>query len=902
MVIGCLICVPFAEVAYSKSQINLLASSQNPSQPLDVVWELLFKARQLAGENQQDKAVETLTQAFTLAEDIEDELSKNETLVVVIAELAKVGAIEEAIALTKQISYDARIEDERWFAARIKAEVMITQAYLTAKEYKQALEYARGLELEAAQSRALVEVVTAFSQAGKLVEAEEIALSIQENNYQQYQAVDAVIQSYSQKKKYQEALAFISTLSDEDNIYSVASNLAKNASRAGYYEVATAASEKISNPVFRVQVLESLADAHLAVGQQQEAKEIVELAVELSKQRGDPPLSHWLGKWLATGQEEKVRDFAAKLRGDGNEAAFDRSLLANAYLSQGKYQKAFEFAKLIPDDVLLPLPEYTDPKVELFFEIIQQSLTQKDFAFAQEVALNLSKKEDQVNALQTIARTYHENGNSSQAIATLDRAFNIAKTIEIVNVVPERSLFFQYSNATILIPLARDFVEFGQKQRGVEILSVAAQSINKFNRQQLSNSSTYGFFHSENRIWYIAEEYIELGEKEQAEILLVQAEEESLTLPGEPYERISDFLAIARLEKNLGNFERVKSIIAKAQQLNSTIAVEDWSINAKLQFASLLAEVGEKEEAMPGASFAYTILDEAAPQVEKLGDVSLSISFIAAYKNASAENIKLKPLISKTLQQINRLPSDYEKKQQLNSLVAILADASSPQLAQDVVQQVHDPEQKTSLLLTLAQKYNSLNNSSLSSETLNQALAAAQKIPDTGAKDRLLSEQVSFFDNAGYGFSAPAPGWDDNQIINITQAILQPEAKAYMFLGFAFNYTKAGNNQASEQTLTLALEAAQDIQDQQAWEDKLWETLQASLEAEEYDFAQKIALATGGVDYQITALRRIAQQYGIANQKQQATEVLTQAEELANTLEPGEHKEQVLAGIANQGF
>lgn len=897
LLLACLGFLPFAETAHSKPKINFLASSQKSSPSFEEVWELILKARRLVAEDKQNRAVATLTQAFTSAQNIEDDQSKNEALLIVIGELANMGAREEAIALTEKIS-DSPIFTE--------ASVVITKAYLEAGEYEQGLKYARSLESETAQSLTLIEVVKTFSQAGKLAEAKEIALYIPGDNYQKYQAAEAIIHSYSQKKEYAEALAFIDTLSNENNIYSVASNLAKNAARAGYYDVSFAASKKIPNPVNQVQVMEGVADAHLAVGQIQEARTIVEEAEKLSKQTGDPPHSHWLGKWLATGQEHKVREFAAQLTRGANEDAFDRSLLARVYLNQGQYQQAFEFAKLIPDRVLLPLAEYPDPKVELFTEIIGRALEEKDFAFAKEVALTLTEKEDKVRTLQAIAKAYHFNGNSEQALATLDQAFTIAKTIDVINVTPERHLFFQYSNAEILIPLARDYREFGQKQKGLEVLALAAQSIDKFNQQ---NSSDWQQFLPQKRIWYVAKEYIEWGEKEKAATLLEQAWQEILGLKGEPNRRIGDMITIAELEEKIGNFDQVKTIVSEARKMNQTGSKGPAKFSSELQFANLLIKIGEQEEAMPfGRSEAIALLDEATPQLEQLRDVPFYINSIAAYKNAGVGDRKLKPLIRKTLRQIRQLPSEHNQRLQLNNLVATLVNIDASEMARDIVQQINDPRQKTDMLLTLARKYQTLDNSSRSSETLNQALATAQNIPNRGipnavraiTRDRLLSDQVGAFDSSSYGFSAPATGWNSGQVVKITQAIAKPETKAYLFIGFAFNYAKSGNHKASAQTLALALEAAQDVQDKQTWEDKLWETLQASLEAEEYDLAKKIALATGGVDYQITALRRIAQTYKIAGERTKALETLSQAEQLANTLEPGEQKEEVLAAIASQ--
>ena len=918
LIIGCSTYLTFVGIAQSQPQINLLASSLHSSSSLDQVWELILKARQLAGEDKQNKAVAILTQAFRMAQELEDKQDKKEALVTVITELVDIGAREKAITLIKEINNNA---------IATETQGLVTQAYLTAGEYEQALQYVRSLPSEAAQSQALVQVAATFSRVGKLAEAEEIAFSLRGNSYHQYQATKAIIQSYSKKQRYQEALALISTLTDENHLYSVVSNLAEDAGRAGYYEIALAASQKLPNLVYRIQVLQSLADAHLAVGQQKQAKAIVNQAVELSKQTEDPPLTNWLEPWLATGQEEKVRAFAAKLNSDAHKAAFNRSLLTHSYLNQGRYRQAFEFAKLIPDDVLLPLPEYTDPKVELFFAIINQALTAKDFTFAKEVALSLTKKEDQISTLQIIARAYNQQGNSEEtrqkaegrgqkgiefelllssvaddnrrqcncseeAIKILNLAFNIAKTIEVVQVVPERHLYLEYSNATILISLARDYVDSGQKQRGLEILALAAQSIEEFNQQLLSNANNSTLFYSANRIWSVAEEYIELGEAEQAAVLLKKAWQESLAFPSTPDNRVRDILTIARLEQKIGNFDRVKSIIAQAREINQTVTEKQSGVYAQLQFASLLAEIGEVKAAK-------ATLAETVPVLTELNDISLLRNSLAIYKNIDTQNPQITSLINQVVQEIRKLPSDQEKDQQLESLVATLAD--EPQLAGQVVQQFQNPEQQTNMLLTLVQKYNSLNNSALSSQNLNQALVTLQKIPSTKAKDLLLTLKVGAFDSSSsYGFFVPAPGWSDEQISKITQEISEPKIKANMLLGFAFNYAKQGKNQASAQALTLTWKAAQKIQQKSDWEDKLWEALQASLEAEEYDLAEQIALGMSGIDYQITALRRVAQKYAIAKQQPQARQILSQAQQLANSLEPGSHKEQVLSAIANQ--
>ncbi len=272
-------------------------------------------------------------------------------------------------------------------------------------------------------------------------------------------------------------------------------------------------------------------------------------------------------------------------------------------------------------------------------------------------------------------------------------------------------------------------------------MALAAESIAEFNQQQLSQSSNQQLFYSANRIWFVAQEYIELGEQEEAAVLLEKAWQESLTLPGKPESRVTDILTIAHLEQEIGNFDLVKTIISKGRAINQTVTEEQSRLSSELKFASLLAEIGEQKEAV-------AILEQTVPLIAKLEDIFLLINSLVIYQKIDAKHTAIKPLINQILQQIDKLPSDYEKTQQLESLVAILADANFPQLAWDVVKQFQNPELQTNMLLTLARKYNHLNNSDLSSQSLNQALITIQKIPNIKAKDLLLSQNVGVFEHS----------------------------------------------------------------------------------------------------------------------------------------------------------
>ncbi|HEY9600958.1 MAG TPA: hypothetical protein V6C85_05055, partial [Allocoleopsis sp.] len=427
--------LPLVEVASASQQrqgVTVAASPVTQIAPtvVDRVWELIDSARSSTKANQPDKALSSLSQAFELAKTIENRDTRNPILVKIIAEYGAIGAYEKAIALLSPMSYDEPLPDNQGFSVRMQGEVLLTQAYVKAQKYEQALEFAQNLKLDAAKHRALVEIVTGYANQGRFEEAIALSRTLQADGYQQYRAQAEILAEYIKRKQYEQALAFVQTLANQDYQNDVTRSLAEAAWQSGRYDIALKTAQTITNPSLQVQTLQSLAQAHLAVGQKQQAAAIISQAFELSKKTNEFTLSSWLADFISTGQEERAKAIINQMTGDENELAFPRSLAAGAYLNVGRYAEAFEFAKLIPDRVLLPLAEYPDPKVELFESIIQHSLKARQYDFSKQVALTLNGKDDQVKALQTIARQYAKDSKPEQAIEVLNQALTIAKTIQ----------------------------------------------------------------------------------------------------------------------------------------------------------------------------------------------------------------------------------------------------------------------------------------------------------------------------------------------------------------------------------------------------------------------------------------------------------------------------------------
>ncbi len=226
-------------------------------------------------------------------------------------------------------------------------------------------------------------------------------------------AQSAILAAYVQRHEYESALGFVQGIPNTDNQDSIARSLAEAAWRSGRYDIALESSQVITNLSLKVTTLINLAQALVAVGQQEKAASIVFQAFELSQQSDELLLFDWVKDFLSTGQETQVNAILNSLtEGNDNQLAYNRFLVTNAYLSQGRYREAFKYAQRIPDRVLLPLAEYKDPKVELFESIIQQALEAGHYDFAQEVALTLTNQEDQVATLQIIARHVAEMGQT----------------------------------------------------------------------------------------------------------------------------------------------------------------------------------------------------------------------------------------------------------------------------------------------------------------------------------------------------------------------------------------------------------------------------------------------------------------------------------------------------------
>lgn len=719
------------------------------------------------------------------------------------------------------------------------------------------------------------------------------------------------LETYLQQQDYDGGLAWLAALETGDKRDDLARSLAEAAWQHGYYEIARQSLEYLDTLYIRVQMLESLADAHLAVGQQREAGKVMVQAFELSQQTDEFLPYRWVEPFLKTDQEERVAAILANFAADESPTAGDRFSIASAYFQVGRYEKAFEFARLIPDRALGP-DDYPDLKVEFLNSIVDRALAEKRVDFALEVAAAINEKGDRVRALQGIARRLESGGEPDRALAILDRALAVAQTIESIGVTADRHTFWLEPNASLLMSLAEDYAHWGQKQTALSILPRAQQSILSFENQF---AFSYPAWHRSESLRELALLYWELGEKETARQTLAIAPPEAQRLEGVEHQ-IVELLALAQLffqfdrprqgeavltnarqaAGNLANipaqitellkiadiyvknqqFSQAFSLVQEARQLYETAARPD--ILLSLQIANLEGQVSKPENLLPR-------LDELRPQLDTPATLAAAI---ALYKAIPGQEETVRELISQAVRRIETLERDYDRKQQFQNLAIAATTPNSPSFDLDLVRNITRPEERVQTLIFLAKNDAARDNRTLASERLAQALTVAQTIADEGARHTLLVEEARNL--AGWSGEGVPSGWQWRYplVLKIAQALPKSDRQGAIFLNLANNYLKAGE----EETALQILKMFPATEPQQFW--------QTAAALEKYEIALQVAREIPNRDRQIVVLRQISQMLARSGHPERAIATLSEAKERVDSLANTPRKTRLQNGIDQQ--
>ncbi|HBE21441.1 MAG TPA: hypothetical protein DEG17_25390 [Cyanobacteria bacterium UBA11149] len=684
------------------------------------------------------------------------------------------------------------------------------------------------------------------------------------------------------------------TPEDIENQNSEATIRPQTAWKSGRYNQAYQIIQTITDTSAKSQLLRDLAKAYLAVGQKKTAANLILQSVELSPKDESSDLYYWIGELFATGQEAQGKALLNTIANNDYLLAFAHQSIAEAYVKVGQYNAAFEYARFIPPGILLPLPEYTDPKVELLNDIIDKSLKAGQTKLALQVATSLDGKDYRVYALQTIAEHYKNNGNKKQAILMLDIALSIAKTIESISVVPERSLFWSEPNDSILVNLAHRYIELGDKAKGLQILSLAIESVQKFENQYAFDIPVW---HKSKGLIQISNSYIKLGEKDKAKELIAQSLIEAETIQGDYY-KIQELIGIAQKYTEIGEWDTSVEILEKTLPLIETVGREYDKISFLMTIHKNLLEIDEKEKAGQVFQQAISLIETTESESEK---ISYLIPILSTYISTN-ENQLASQLARRILGMIQRLDNPDNRKQRLDELVVNSLNKDNPKLALQIIQSIPAKEDRARILFAIATRYANMGNSALSSQFLSQALATLDEISNKEEQNLILEQTARNIASLYYDYYQNTLGetWRYKLATQIVNTISNPPVKADMLLNIAIQYSRLGEDKISASILETALAISKDIQPQIEWQTRFFDLIDAGIAAEEYHLALKLLQEVDDLIYHTVILRQIAQQYQIEGNKEEAEKFLAQAIEVANRIDDDRDRNEAWVGIREQ--
>lgn len=684
------------------------------------------------------------------------------------------------------------------------------------------------------------------------------------------------------------------TPEDIENQNNEARIRAQTAWESGHYNQAYQLIQTITDTSTKIQLLRDLAKAYLAVGQKKPAANLILQAVELSQKNDSSDLSYWIGELFAIGEAEKGKGLLKTISNNEYELAFAHQSIAQAYLNLGQYNEALKYARLIPGGVLLPLPEYTDPKVELLNDIIDKSLKAGKPKLSLQVTTALDEKDDRVYALQTIAEYYQNNSNKKQAILMLDIALSVAKTIESISVVPERSLFWIEPNDSILVNLANRYIELGDKAKGLEILSLAIESVRKFENQYAFDIPVW---HKSRGLVQISRSYLKLGEKDRAKELIAQSLLEAETIQGNYY-KIQELIGIAQKHTEIGEYHSSTEILEKTLPLIETLQSESEQISFLMAIRKELIQIEEKEKAEQVFQKALSLIETTESESEK---IIYLIPIVNTYINTNQNQLATK-LARRIWGMIQRLDSPDARRLRLDELVVNSLQKDNPTLALQIIQSIPAKEDRARMLFAIALRYANLGNSTLASQFLSQGLASVDSIIDKEERDMLLAQTARNISSIYY-ISSQNPlvePWRYNLSTQLVNAISNPQTKAEMLIDIAIQYRKIGEIKISNLILDTAFAVGKTIEPKEAWQTKLLELSNVGIQEREYDLVLQFVKRLEDASYQTVILRQIAQKYQIEGNNKKAEEILAQGIEVANRIKDESGREEALVGIREQ--
>ncbi|MGB7442874.1 MAG: hypothetical protein WA919_17550 [Coleofasciculaceae cyanobacterium] len=373
----------------------------------------------------------------------------------------------------------------------------------------------------------------------------------------------------------------------------------------------------------------------------------------------------------------------------------------------------------------------------------------------------------------------------------------------------------------------------------------------------------------------IAVEYARTEQKGQAEALFNQALQ-IVNQSDLPIERAVKLEEIAQQYGKAGQKAQASQVLSQALQVADNIWGASFIKDTVLErIAVRYAEIGDFEQ---GIQVAETIVGNI-PQSRALGQIALKYAETGNYPQARE--------LAQTIE---------SKDSQAIALARIEANTGKYQAALKAAQQIEDIEHKSIILAQLAILYEKAQQLEPAMDILSHSLEAARGIEQAPNQAEQLAKIARIYLELG----------EREQAIEIFSLALQTAQeietigkKVQTLTTISTNLAQAGQKEQAESSFNQGLQIAQTFSKEENQQASLANLAIISAQIKTYNqVLEVIPTIVEESTTQVGVLREIAHNYAEAGQREQANQVLTEALQIAQSLENPEAKAQNLAHIA----
>ncbi|MEA5576837.1 hypothetical protein [Anabaena sp. UHCC 0451] len=779
-------------VSHKHRDLNIIVQSNNivGENPVDKTWNLIRTARQYAANGQKEQAFSSLLEAEKTARLSGNSATVDQLLGKIAVAQAKLGSYEKAIAITNSMSYKTMPpQASAYVPLRTETEIAIVNAYLQARKFNQAKQFAEGIKLGSSQNQVLIPIISNLADRGQFNEAIALTQKINED-YPAEKARSAIIKGYINTGRFNEAVAFTKTITNETEKLSALMMLSQWARRNGKLDIAYQTANQIKSPGGKIPTLIDVAIAYAQAKQQQKAISIISQGYENARKDKYPYLAPWARYFAQIGAFDRALAIANSRK--DYEQADARLEIAREYSNNGQYANAISLTQLVKDGQLRVVRDIPDPKVETVNQIVRQAAKAGQYNLAIKAANSLTTGQYRVQELRTIAQQYQLTKQPQKAAAVLEEALKIARTVDRITIFYDRNIYFSVSNAGLLLDIARDYSQLNQSDRTIAILNEALTSAKTLKEENINSVR--------EQVQYlnvIAKLYMQFGKHDQA---LASAE----------------------------------SALKLVENLPKQPSFPSWPVHVLADVAEIfhIAQAGDKANQI--LTNAVSLSDNINDTIQKLW---AKVAIVKAYATLNREQ-----QIKTTVEAGFKLAQTLEPSQKdwLTDRLIVAAAASDPAYAMELTQKIIlERPQQVSILAQIAINYHANGQHPQAQSVVIRLEDIAKTIADDDQSEQLLNIVIR-------NYFVPAnirniPIWQLLQAGQINVQIQSHQAKAYNWSLIAKAYAFQGEAGRASQTMGFALDEAKNIVDNFERRDFLWQIFDEALTAGESSLAVQIA-------------------------------------------------------------